>query len=68
MAGALRAFARFWVGFVIGDDWTFAAAIGLGLGASWVLVRAGEPAWWPLPLVVIGVVILSVRRAIVRGG
>jgi hypothetical protein len=68
MAGALRAFARFWIGFVVGDDWVIAAAVALGLGLTWGLVRAGEPAWWLLPGVVIGVVVLSVRRAIERGG
>ena len=67
MTDALRAFLRFWIGFVIGDDWMIAMAILLGLGASWGLVRAGEPAWWPLPVVVVLVVLLSLRRAIARG-
>ncbi len=65
---ALRAFIRFWAGFLIGDDWMFAAAVAVGLGASWALGRVGDPAWWPLPVLVVLVVLLSLRRAIARGG
>jgi len=61
-------FVRFWVDFAIGDDWSIAAAVALGLGASGVLARAGDPAWWPLPAVVIAAVLVSLRRAIARGG
>lgn len=65
---AVRAFIRFWAGFIIGDDWRFAAAVAAGLSGSWALARAGDPAWWPLPVLVVAVVLLSLRRAIARGG
>jgi len=59
----LRGFARFWYGFVIGDDWTVAAAVAAGLAGTWVLVRAHVDAWWLLPLVVVAVTTASLRRA-----
>lgn len=68
MIQTVKAVVRFWADFVIGDDWTIAVAICLGLAASWVLARAGAPAWWPLPVAVILVVLVSLRRAIERGG
>jgi uncharacterized membrane protein len=34
----LRAFADFWIGFVVGDDWTVAATVLLALVATWGLV------------------------------
>ena len=67
MPRALREIGRFLAGLVIGDDWAFAVAILLGLGATWALAQAGDPAWWPLPFAVAAVVVLSVRRAIRRG-
>lgn len=68
VAGALRGFAGFWVGFVIGDDWTVAAGVALGLAAAWGLTSAGVPAWWILPVVVVAVTVLSLRRAVARAG
>jgi hypothetical protein len=47
---ALVAFVRFWVDFIVGDDWTVALAVGLALAGTWALVTAGKPAWWLLPL------------------
>ena len=60
---ALRAFGSFWYGFIIGDDWTNAAAVVLALCATFLLVRLRVAAWWLLPLVVIAVVGMSLRRA-----
>jgi hypothetical protein len=62
----LRAFVAFWVDFVLGDDWTVAAAIAVGLLATWGLVEAGVTAWWLLPLVVVGATVASLRRAVQR--
>jgi len=36
----LRAVARFWVDFLVGDDWLVAAGVGLALLATWGLVLA----------------------------
>lgn len=55
---------RFWVDFVVGDDWTVAAVVGIALLATWALVSLGVPAWWLLPLAVVTVTTLSVRRAV----
>src|SRR5439155_3248066 len=62
-----RKVVTWWViTFVTGDDWTVAAAIGAGLLATWGLVRAGVPAWWLMPLVVLGAMVSSLYRAVLR--
>jgi hypothetical protein len=60
---ALRGFLRFWYGFVIGDDWTVAAAVAAGFVGTWLLLRALLPAWWLLPLVVVVITGVSLRRS-----
>jgi hypothetical protein len=32
---ALVAFVRFWVDFIVGDDWPVALAVGLALAGTW---------------------------------
>jgi hypothetical protein len=59
----LRAFAEFWIDFVVGDDWTVAAAVLVGLLGSWGLVEAGVPAWWLMPVAALGSTAVSLRRA-----
>jgi len=49
----LAAFFRFWYGFIVGDDWTVAAAIGAALVITGVLNQRGIAAWWLLPLTVV---------------
>jgi hypothetical protein len=46
-------FGRFWYDFIVGDDWTIAAAVVVALIVTNLLVRAGATAWWLLPLAVI---------------
>ena len=60
----LAAFGRFWWEFVIGDDWLVAVLVGLGIGATAALAAAGVTAWWLLPLAVLLVLWVSLRRAI----
>jgi hypothetical protein len=62
----IRAFAMFWVEFVIGDDWTVAAVVALALLGTWGLTRAGVVAWWLLPLAVLAVTTVSLRRTVER--
>ena len=62
-----RAFVGFWVDFVIGDDWTVAAAIAVALLATWGLVEAGVTAWWLLPVAVVVATARSLHRAVQRG-
>jgi hypothetical protein len=57
------AFARFWYRFIIGDDWTVAAAVAVGLGATALLVRQHVNAWWLVPLIVVVIVRVSVQRS-----
>ena len=60
----LVAFGRFWWDFVIGDDWVVAALVALGIGATAALAAADVAAWWLLPLAVLLVLWVSLRRAI----
>lgn len=63
---AVRAFAMFWVEFVLGDDPSVAVTVALALLGSWGLTRAGVPAWWLLPAAVLGITAVSLRRAVGR--
>jgi hypothetical protein len=59
----LRRFLFFWYDFVVGDDWRVAVAVVAALVITFVLAGAGLPAWWVLPLAVVVVLPLSLRRA-----
>ena len=56
-------FGRFWYHFIIGDDWTMAAAVAVGLVVTAVLNARGIVAWWLIPLIVTFMLGLSLRRA-----
>jgi hypothetical protein len=56
-------FGRFWYRFIIGDDWTVAASVAVGLAATAVLNSRGVVAWWLIPLIVVVLVRISVQRA-----
>ena len=60
----IAALGRFWWEFVIGDDWLVAALVAAAIGATAALAAAGVAAWWLLPLAVLLVLWLSLRRAI----
>ena len=62
----VRAFVMFWVDFIVGDDWTVAATVALALVGTWCLTRAGFVAWWLLPVAVLAVTAVSLRRAVGR--
>jgi hypothetical protein len=59
----LVGFSQFWYRFVVGDDWTLAAAVVLGLVMTYVLNVSRVPAWWCVPALVIVTVGISLRRA-----
>jgi hypothetical protein len=60
---ALRG-AVLWVwDFVVGDDWLTALGVVLALGVTAVVAAAGASAWWVMPVAVIGLLALSLRRA-----
>jgi hypothetical protein len=60
----LAGFGRFWWEFVIGDDWLVAVLVVLAIAATAVLAAAGVTAWWLLPLAVLLILWVSLRRAI----
>jgi hypothetical protein len=57
------AFGRFWYRFIVGDDWTVAAAVAVALVMTALLNAQSLPAWWVVPLVVVAIVGVSLRRA-----
>jgi hypothetical protein len=60
----LRRFGRFWWDFVVGDDWLVAVLVAVAIGVTAALAHSGVTAWWLLPLAVLLVLWLSLRRAI----
>jgi hypothetical protein len=58
----LLGFGRFWYRFIIGDDWTVAASLAIGLAVTALLHTARFPAWWVIPLIVIVMLRVSVQR------
>jgi hypothetical protein len=56
-------FLRFWYDFVVGDDWTAAVGVVIALAATAALVSVGIAAWWLLPVAVVLLLGLSLRRA-----
>jgi hypothetical protein len=49
--------------FVVGDDWRTAAGVILALALTAIVASAGVAAWWVMPLAVLGLLALSLRRA-----
>jgi hypothetical protein len=64
MISKLRAFGAFWYDFVIGDDWVVAVGVVIGLAGTYGLHRAGVPAWWLLPVLLVVLLPVSLGRAI----
>jgi hypothetical protein len=49
--------------FVVGDDWRTALGVVLALALTALLGAASIAAWWVMPLAVLGLLALSIRRA-----
>jgi len=62
VAADVGAFFRFWYGFIVGDDWTVAVAVGAALLITAALNQRGIIAWWVLPLTVAVATAASLRR------
>ncbi len=62
----LKAIAGFWVDFIVGDDWTVAAAVAVALVGTWGLRQAQLPAWLLPPAAVVTATAVSLRRAVRR--
>jgi hypothetical protein len=57
------AVVRFLYDFIVGDDWTVAAAVALGLIVSATLNTNHVAAWWLIPVIVVLMLGISLRRA-----
>ena len=58
----LVAFGKFWYGFVIGDDWTVAAAVTAALVVTWLLHTAGVAAWSLVAVAATGASLRRIKR------
>lgn len=61
--GWIKGFGRFWYHFIVGDDWTVAATVAVGLLVTALLHATGLEPWWLMPVLVVAVLGVSVRRA-----
>ncbi len=59
----IQAFALAVWEFVVGDDWRTAIGVALALGLTAIVAAVGLSAWWVMPLAVLGLLALSIRRA-----
>jgi hypothetical protein len=57
------AVAKFLYEFIVGDDWTVAAAVIIGLVVSGILNVNHIAAWWLIPVIVVLMLGVSLRRA-----
>ena len=49
--------------FIVGDDWRTALGVVLALALTALIATTPVDAWWIMPLAVIGLLALSIRRA-----
>jgi hypothetical protein len=49
--------------FLVGDDWRTALGVVLALGLTALIADTSVPAWWVVPVAVLGLLVLSIRRA-----
>ena len=60
----MKGFLRFWVDFIVGDDWTIAAGVVVALALTAIVAHHGvRSAWWLLPVVVGVGLTVSLLRA-----
>ena len=50
--------------FVVGDDWRTAAGVVAALALTALIAWAGVAAWWVMPVAVLVLLALSLRRAL----
>lgn len=60
----ISAIGRFLYDFVVGDDWRVVVGVVLTGAVTALLAARGIPAWWLPPLAVVGLLYLSLRRAV----
>jgi hypothetical protein len=50
--------------FVVGDDWRAAVGVVFSLGLTAIVATTDVGAWWIMPLAVLAILALSLRRAV----
>jgi hypothetical protein len=63
MSWIVRAARAVWE-FVVGDDPLTALGVAAALGATALIACAGASAWWVMPVAVVALLALSLRRAV----
>ena len=63
MSWLVRAARAVWE-FIVGDDPVTAVGVVAALGVTAVLASAGAAAWWVMPVAVLALLALSLRRAV----
>jgi hypothetical protein len=59
----ITAFLKFWYDLIVGDDWRVAVGVVIALALTYVTSTTSIPAWWVLPLIVMILLPVSLRRA-----
>lgn len=59
----LRRIAAGVLEFVVGDDWRIALGVVIALALTALVAESAIAAWWVMPVVVLVVLTISVRRA-----
>ena len=49
--------------FIVGDDWVTAIGVVAALGVTALIAGASASAWWEMPIAVLALLALSLRRA-----
>ena len=62
MSWLVRAARAVWE-FVVGDDPLTALGVVVALGVTALIASAGAAAWWVMPVAVVALLALSLRRA-----
>ena len=59
----IPAFLEFWYDFIVGDDWLVAVGVLIALAVTYAISTTSIPAWWVLPMIVMILLPVSLRRA-----
>jgi hypothetical protein len=60
----IKSFGHFWWDFIVGDDWRSAAGVAVAVATTAVLAHNGTNAWVLIPVAVVAVLYLTLRRAV----
>lgn len=63
-----KSFGMFWYNFIVGDDWTLALAVAIGIAGDIILYLFSIPAWYVMPIVLSIAVAFSAMRQAGKNG